>query len=100
MVRHMYIPVPVTFTAHVFWHVLTETRAVYSYGVILWELLTREGFFSEVTYMFKLEKLVIKGRRPPIPPCPEEYAALIRNCWDGDPDVRPSFRVRFIPFYV
>lgn len=31
-------------------------------------------------------------KRLPIPDtCPEWYATLIKDCWDQDPDARPSF---------
>ena len=33
------------------------------------------------------------GERPKIPDdCHSSYAALIRRCWHGDPDTRPSLR--------
>ncbi len=48
-------------------------------GVILWELLTREKFFGEVTFNAELEDKLLRGERPPIPDdCIPSYADLIR----------------------
>eukprot|EP01094_Clydonella_sp_ATCC50884_P021946 TRINITY_DN493_c0_g3_i1.p1 TRINITY_DN493_c0_g3~~TRINITY_DN493_c0_g3_i1.p1 ORF type:complete len:2040 (-),score=911.87 TRINITY_DN493_c0_g3_i1:136-6255(-) len=70
----------------------TEKADVYSYGVMLWELYTREDFFGEISFMSALENKVIEGQRPAIPDhCPAEYRHLIETCWSGNPEERPSF---------
>ncbi|EFA77446.1 leucine-rich repeat-containing protein [Heterostelium album PN500] len=65
---------------------------VYAFGVILWELLTYQDFFGDLGFMSLLEDKVVSGERPPIPDdCPSAYAQLIRDCWQNDPNSRPSF---------
>jgi serine/threonine protein kinase len=72
----------------------TEKSDIYSFGIILWELVTRQHPFSEYNYqfMFELEDIIKTGGRPTIPAdVPEDYAVLIRRCWSPDPTERPSF---------
>jgi len=71
----------------------TEAADVYSYGVILWELLTRVDFFAEVSFNSQIEINVKNGMRPPIPSdCPTRYAALVNRCWAQEPSERPTFK--------
>ncbi len=65
---------------------------VYSFGVILWEMLERKLFFGEVKFMSELEDMVKSGKRPPIPgDCPVSVRILIETCWSQDPAKRPPF---------
>jgi small GTP-binding protein len=74
----------------------TEKADIYSYGVILWELLTRKQYFGEYKFLSEIEEKIIAGQRPEIPDTKEcqmvpEYIDLVRECWDGDPTKRPTF---------
>jgi serine/threonine protein kinase len=74
----------------------TEKADVYSLGVIFWELLTREQYFSEIRFMAILEDMVKAGKRPPIPSsCIPSYRQLIELCWAQDPRT-PPFYFHFI----
>lgn len=71
----------------------TTKSDVYSMGVILWELLTREDFMSNFRFMGEIADAVISGDRPKIPEVPEEYqpyTILIEKCWDQEPARRPA----------
>ena len=71
----------------------TTASDVYSYGVILWELVARKQFFAEISFMTVLESKVIAGERPEIPVgCPLAYRQLIQACWAPNPTKRPSFQ--------
>lgn len=71
-----------------------DTKAdVYAYGVMLWEMLERRGFFGEVVFNSELERKVMAGERPTIEKDTlPEYEKLIRACWDNDPLRRPPFQ--------
>ena len=73
-------------------HIYTEKADVYSFGVNLWELLTRKIPYDGMQPMQVAMMVHTHKKRLPIPDtCPEWYATLIKDCWDQDPDARPSF---------
>ena len=66
--------------------------SIYSYGINLWELCTREVPFSGLDPVQVVAVVVTRDERPPIPAdCPTVYAQLICDCWKQDPLQRPSF---------
>jgi len=70
----------------------TEKADVYSYGIILFELLTREFPFSEYRLLFLVEVAVLEGNRPPVPIyCPPFFRTLMKQCWQEDSTKRPFF---------
>ena len=70
----------------------TEKADVYSFGVILYEILTLKPFFGEYTFMSKMEDDIIKGKRPELPSDDNlDFVELIRDCWQNDPVRRPNF---------
>mgnify|MGYP003648484218 CR=1 FL=1 len=51
----------------------TEKVDIYSFGVILYEMLTGKDFFGDLAFMSQLEDRVKAGKRPSLPPdcvCP------------------------------
>jgi tRNA A-37 threonylcarbamoyl transferase component Bud32 len=70
----------------------TTKADVYSFAVVLWELVTREEPFSGMPPFQVIFAVGTKGARPEIPSwCPPELAKLIQMCWADDPNQRPSF---------
>jgi len=66
---------------------------VYSFGVIFWQLVTKQepySDFDEGVYTFK--ELVYEGLRPKlIEGLPPTYNEFIADCWHKDPLARPNF---------
>eukprot|EP01102_Stenamoeba_stenopodia_P014052 TRINITY_DN4636_c0_g2_i1.p1 TRINITY_DN4636_c0_g2~~TRINITY_DN4636_c0_g2_i1.p1 ORF type:complete len:1322 (+),score=264.84 TRINITY_DN4636_c0_g2_i1:1203-5168(+) len=69
----------------------TEKADVYSFGIIIWELLARKVPFAEMEFLWEIQESIVEGKRPEIPPCPVLYRELIDGCWAGDPEMRPNF---------
>lgn len=70
-----------------------EKCDVYAFGVICWELVSRQQFFHDIAWTSEIEKRVLRGDRPPIAPeCPETCANLIRACWAPESVTRPAFQ--------
>lgn len=64
---------------------------VYSFGICLWQLITREIPFATMTPI-QAAYAVAEGRRPTIPPTtPRRLQEIITACWDQDSHRRPSF---------
>lgn len=93
----------------------TDKADIFSYGIVLWELLTHAHPYSEYpvstdkfltkfeqaiigiyTIIFNnpniLKYFVLGGLRPTIPAdTVPEFTTLITKCWDPEPSRRPSF---------
>ncbi|KAG9477331.1 hypothetical protein GDO78_002627 [Eleutherodactylus coqui] len=64
---------------------VSETCDTYSYGVVLWEMLTREVPFKGLEGLQVAWLVVEKNERLTIPSsCPRSFAELMRQCWDAD----------------
>ncbi|KAJ7514969.1 hypothetical protein O6H91_23G067200 [Diphasiastrum complanatum] len=65
---------------------------VYSFGIVMWELITGSLPFQNMTAVQAAFAVVNKGVRPVIPQdCPPALAEIMIRCWDASPDVRPGF---------
>lgn len=72
----------------------SEKVDVWSYGVVLWELLSGEIPYKDVDYSAVMWGVGSNILHLPIPAsCPEGYGLLIRQCWAAKPRNRPSFKL-------
>ncbi|XP_058207863.1 serine/threonine-protein kinase STY13-like isoform X3 [Rhododendron vialii] len=70
----------------------TQKVDVYSFGIVLWELITGMLPFQNMSAVQAAFAVVNKGVRPNIPnDCLPVLSEIMTRCWDGNPDVRPPF---------
>ncbi|KAL3843336.1 hypothetical protein ACJIZ3_000739 [Penstemon smallii] len=65
---------------------------VFSFGVVLWELLTGKLPYEYLTPLQAAVGVVQKGLRPTIPKNTHpKLVELLEKCWQRDPNLRPDF---------
>eukprot|EP01042_Synura_sphagnicola_P036449 gene36449-biopygen5801 len=68
----------------------TRKSDVYSLGMTLWELVSREIPFQNASNSGLICTWVKDGQREDVPEdCPPTLAQVIKTCWSGDPGHRP-----------
>jgi len=72
---------------------VTEKVDVYSFGILLWEMLTGRVPWSDVPSPMQVIYYVgVLGQRPPMPEaCHPGLQQLIQSCWAESPGQRPIF---------
>ncbi|KAF5734754.1 Serine/threonine-protein kinase HT1 [Tripterygium wilfordii] len=81
----------------------TKKVDVYSFGIVLWELLTAMTPFDNMTPEQAAFAVSHKNARPPLPPaCPVAFRQLINRCWSSNADRRPHFDeiILLLEFYA
>ncbi|XP_053671359.1 mitogen-activated protein kinase kinase kinase 7 [Anopheles nili] len=71
----------------------TEKCDVFSWGIILWEVMAREQPFKHIDSSYAIMWRVHQGSRPPlIEHCPKPIEQLMIRCWAQDPINRPAMK--------
>jgi serine/threonine protein kinase len=71
---------------------VSEKVDVFSFGIVLWEILTGEEPYANMHYGAIIGGIVNNTLRPTIPNyCDIEWRTLMEQCWAPNPAVRPSF---------
>ncbi len=66
---------------------------VYSFGILLWEMLTLKNAFDKYTREKHYKEVVVEGKRPKIPRSwPFAIRNLLERCWHKQPLERPTFQ--------
>ncbi|XP_038064951.1 tyrosine kinase receptor Cad96Ca-like [Patiria miniata] len=74
--------------------VYTTESDVWSYGVLLWEIVTLGARpYPAMTANVMIGKLQSGYRMPKPQHCQQELYAMMLRCWDEDPDNRPTFKM-------
>ncbi|CAI2174618.1 2055_t:CDS:1 [Funneliformis geosporum] len=69
----------------------TKASDIYSFGMIMWELMVGRSPFWDRDYDTSLIIDICDHNRPPIVTnAPEGYIKLMQDCWDSDPNKRPT----------
>jgi len=82
---------------------VSEKVDVFSFGIVLWEILTGEEPYANMHCGAIIGGIVSNTLRPPIPEnCDRDWRKLMEQCWSANPDARPSFtevtdRLRAMP---
>lgn len=73
----------------------TQASDIYSFGLVLWEILVGSVPYSDIKWQDKIREYVVGGGRPCVPVCVaqgrfEQYVDLMQRAWSHEPSERPT----------
>ncbi|CAM9241803.1 unnamed protein product [Scytosiphon promiscuus] len=71
----------------------TYQSDVYSFGIVVWEVFSRERPWANKTRPTEILTAVLRGCRPSFPvDAPADIVDIAKACWSGEPKERKTFR--------
>ena len=71
----------------------TKSSDIYSFGVLMWEISSGYPPFKDIENKIALAVSINTGiREVTISGTPEEYEKLYTNCWNQEPEQRPTIK--------
>lgn len=70
----------------------SEKSDIYSFGIIMWEIMSRQTPFEGIAAA-AISPMVVSGKRPLLfPEWNDIVTSTIAKCWDQNPNLRPSVK--------
>ena len=70
----------------------TYSSDVYSFGIVVWEVISRQLPWANKTRPRNILSAVLIGIRPSFQPdAPADIVAIAEACWGGEPEERTTF---------
>ncbi|KAF6345516.1 receptor interacting serine/threonine kinase 1 [Rhinolophus ferrumequinum] len=84
----------------------SEKSDVYSFAIVLWAIFANKEPYENAICEQQLIVCIKSGNRPNVEDiieyCPKEIINIMKECWEANPEVRPTFtgiEDKFRPFY-